>query len=554
MKRLSIQRLGAVLVALLMVGMGQAQPLPYPMDTVRGKVYYLYPVQKSEGLYRISKNFNVSQEDIVACNPVLQSQGLREGQIVRIPYVQPLDSTQYIVHILQPKETLYGLSKRYGVSINKLVECNPEVSKRMNIGDRLLIPRSEITPKKESPIATKKDTAVAPVEPKVAEKPILMGKTERTNPLKRPKEDKKVGLDTAKVDSLPLPTETVVPATDLPIRIAYLLPLMTDVAQRTPTIDRFVEFYEGALLAIQNLQKTGQKFEIYVYDIEKNNVKLQKLLQRPEFLNMDAIVGPAYPSQVSLVSEFAFAHHIPTLVPFTSKIPDLERNPYLLQFNPSQEAEIQAMCHYLCSKKTNARCIFIGAEDEESNATVAQIRQGLDREMRKNCVGIQPIDCVEVPYSAFQNDSLLLSLRSDKDNILIFASDKYADIEPLLPKVKGLQHATILSYYAWQKYDLPLPTVYTTVFQADPSFFALRNYEAQFEKYFKHSLSTTDPRYDLLGYDLTSYLVRLLQQSTSTSFSQAVEQPYKGLQSEIQLMRKTMTGGYENQNIRIVRK
>ena len=38
--------------------------LPYPLDTIDGKVYYRYTVERSIGLYRISKNFGVSQEEI----------------------------------------------------------------------------------------------------------------------------------------------------------------------------------------------------------------------------------------------------------------------------------------------------------------------------------------------------------------------------------------------------------------------------------------------------------------------------------------------------------
>ena len=120
-----------------------AQTADYPLDTVRGKVYYRYPVQKGEGLYRISKNFSVSQEDIVSANPELQKSGLKLGQVILVPAVLPVDSAQYIVHELQPKETLYGVSRLYGVKIAQIEELNPETSKTMRIGERLLIPKTD---------------------------------------------------------------------------------------------------------------------------------------------------------------------------------------------------------------------------------------------------------------------------------------------------------------------------------------------------------------------------------------------------------------------------
>ena len=51
----------------------------YPLDTIKGRIYYRYTVEKSVGLYRISVNFKVSQEEILRANPELQKRGLRYG-------------------------------------------------------------------------------------------------------------------------------------------------------------------------------------------------------------------------------------------------------------------------------------------------------------------------------------------------------------------------------------------------------------------------------------------------------------------------------------------
>ena len=51
-----------VLAAMMSIGLSAQAILPYPLDTVDGQVYYRYTVERSIGLYRISKNFGVSQE------------------------------------------------------------------------------------------------------------------------------------------------------------------------------------------------------------------------------------------------------------------------------------------------------------------------------------------------------------------------------------------------------------------------------------------------------------------------------------------------------------
>ena len=96
-----MKRVHILLVALLTFMTASALPVDsLTRDTVNGKVVYKYTVQKSEGLYRISKNFGVSQEEIINLNPILKSEGLKLGQIIYIPAVEQFDSTQYVVHTL----------------------------------------------------------------------------------------------------------------------------------------------------------------------------------------------------------------------------------------------------------------------------------------------------------------------------------------------------------------------------------------------------------------------------------------------------------------------
>jgi hypothetical protein len=70
-----------IVVLLLAVMSVQAQELlNYPLDTVNGEEVYRYQVEKSIGLYRIGVNFNVSQAEIVRCNPQLRERGLHYGE------------------------------------------------------------------------------------------------------------------------------------------------------------------------------------------------------------------------------------------------------------------------------------------------------------------------------------------------------------------------------------------------------------------------------------------------------------------------------------------
>ena len=63
----------------------RGQQLDYPLDTIDGQIYYRYTVERSIGLYRISLNFGVTQEEILKANPHLQTQGLRFEEVILIP-------------------------------------------------------------------------------------------------------------------------------------------------------------------------------------------------------------------------------------------------------------------------------------------------------------------------------------------------------------------------------------------------------------------------------------------------------------------------------------
>ena len=62
-----------------------AQLLPYPIDTINGTAVYRYSVEKSIGLFRISKNFGITQEEIIQWNPQLEKRGLRFEEELLIP-------------------------------------------------------------------------------------------------------------------------------------------------------------------------------------------------------------------------------------------------------------------------------------------------------------------------------------------------------------------------------------------------------------------------------------------------------------------------------------
>ena len=564
-----------LLAALMWVNGLFAQAETWPKDTVDGVVVYRYTVQKSEGLYRISKNFNVSQEELVRLNPKLQTEGLKLGQVILVPVKeeQPAAADSSMVkHVIEPKETLYAISKRYGVSVAELQAANPEVSKNMPIGATLLIPvraaegatlpvpqmQAEApkmdapqpqleapkveTPKAEEPVLpTPKLQADAPK----AEEPVL--------PTPKLQADSLIAVQQVATDSmvehpLLLPYDSSI-ISALPLRIAYLLPFQVEAAKRDGQMDRFIDFYEGALLAIYEAQACGQHFEIFTYDVQKSDIAIQKVLKKGEMQNLDAIIGPAYPAQVSHAALFAKQNRIPCIIPFTNKVSGLEHNPYLMQFNPSAQKEAEAAVRLLSAHKDSLQLVFVDPQASEVSPFVSTLRE------KALAAGFTTAD---IALQTIINDSLTTILKQDKKNILVFNSDKYVSVNAVMSKVvnqKKGHSLALFGRYSWQHEKCPIEMVYVSIFH-EPNTAHMASYEALYKQYFGHALSSLQPRYDLLGYDLTKAVIRhllLSQQAVSDQDKQHVfAEEHIGLQSDIHYERASEEGGLENIGIKLI--
>ncbi len=151
-----------------------AQVSDLPRKTMNGKEYYVYKVSKGEGFYSITKKFDISEEDIIKYNPAAKN-GLKRDQVLFIP-VDKDDNLQSTVsssfeHTIKRGETLYAISKMYNVSIDDICKLNPGARKRINAGDKLLIPQnknknesqpSQTTAKASTKTTQKEKTTVPP--------------------------------------------------------------------------------------------------------------------------------------------------------------------------------------------------------------------------------------------------------------------------------------------------------------------------------------------------------------------------------------------------------
>ena len=120
---------------------------------IGGKIYYIHIVKKGETLYSISKAYGVSQKEISRENPLLVT-GLQPGMALKIPWVEKTTTAEpavpggkYLYHTMREGETLYALSRQYHVDVDEILRLNPALQvEDIPLGTRIRIPVKRVVP------------------------------------------------------------------------------------------------------------------------------------------------------------------------------------------------------------------------------------------------------------------------------------------------------------------------------------------------------------------------------------------------------------------------
>lgn len=151
-----------------------------------------HTVVQGDNPYNIAKKYGITVDELLKLNPKHKDGKLAIGDVLTVksdkaatPVVtktvvaeKAAPSTSVGKIVLQPKQTIYGITKQYRISETDLRKLNPELDTHMKIGDEITLPLASI--KKfggsQQPVATEKPVE-APVEKVVAATPAVEGET-----------------------------------------------------------------------------------------------------------------------------------------------------------------------------------------------------------------------------------------------------------------------------------------------------------------------------------------------------------------------------------------
>lgn len=153
------------------------------------------------------------------------------------------------------------------------------------------------------------------------------------------------------------------------INIALLLPMLlkeTEIDKVQRKNQFVIDFYYGLLVAQEKLREEGVKTNLYLYDTEKDEQKINTILKNPTLQNADLIMGPMFPKDTPPVLNFAMANNIMLVNPLTSNAEVLKKYAHAYLTEPSSEAMGSKAAKYAFKNFSDTTIIYFGNQRQDS--------------------------------------------------------------------------------------------------------------------------------------------------------------------------------------------
>lgn len=545
-----------------------------------GQGFTKHTVVKGETVPAIAQKYKVTPYDIYKLNPDSQN-GIKENSILLIPksIPQPTSSaatpktptlnkvTEYTV---VTGDTKYNVAKRFGISVEELELQNPEIKESLPLGFNLKIksaaaPKSIINPDK----AQVKESDLLEYTVKAGEtlysltrlfnltEASLMGlNPDLSNGLKEgmvlkvpanlsfSKENKNALKDLTKSISNQQKKKLVL---FLPFNASKIqndtVTLVSERLKKDKFLNMTLDFYSGALMAIDSAKVLGLNFDVKIFDSEetKNTTSAVSIVSGADFTNTDAVIGPFYQVNVEKVAGVLENKNIPVISPLSKEEGKSYANLY--QSMPQNDALKNAMFDYMRAKNGN----IIAVVDPKKNA----IKQYL-QEYQK---GIKLVGVNE--KGGFVGDSIKKYFVKNRMNYVVLVSEKTGVIFTVTNTMQStikdypLQLVILETNETLDFEEIALSRL-TKLKMAYPS--ASRENETlesqQFANAFKKKNRIFPNQYAIRGFDLTfDTMLRLSQGQTFEESANATAS--EQIESKFDYAKK-MSGGYANNGIYIL--
>ncbi len=137
-----------------------------------------------------------------------------------------------------------------------------------------------------------------------------------------------------------------------------------------------LNFYAGAKMALQELNREKIKLKVTVLDTEASTTQTDRLIgSNADLAAADLIIGPYRRDNIQLLAEFAKQKEIPLVSPYSASSNITEKNPYYLQVRPTLETHCQAILQHVRRHYRPEQILLIGPNQDISRNSFAALQQ-----------------------------------------------------------------------------------------------------------------------------------------------------------------------------------
>ena len=401
--------LTSILISCSFVAFGQ--PSIASIIEENGERFYQHKVEDGNTLWVLQQIYDVPVEVILSKNPSLK-EGLKLGQIVMIPIKKKYDNIED--YIVKDKETLYGLSMTFEMSVDELIKLNPDLIEGLKKGQVIKVPRyatSEVKVEQESEVeeienpfvidtttrnSIREEAAVSfsdsTVRYIVMADETIYSISKRfmvtTSDLIKDNNLSSNSLYEGQVLIIPVKmeridevdfgviTEEYDPESDDPLifeikdeySIAILLPFHLDPATGYSKYLSYLsaQFYMGASMALDSLQAQGLNAKVHFFDTSNDSASIIKVLSEEKFTDMDLVIGPLVSDYMDLVSAYCKQHKIRMVSPVSSDASLLKDNRLVYASVASNISLMNGLALYILENNADDNILLIKPNEANS--------------------------------------------------------------------------------------------------------------------------------------------------------------------------------------------
>ena len=424
-----------------------------------------------------------------------------EAQQDTIIYNKP-----FAIHIVQPRETLYSISRQYNAELNDLVISNPAVIQGLHVGFKLLVPL--------------RHTIVRPVDNNTISQSTKSVTSDTLS--KKIKNDSDFRIST--LPSYELDTTKIKVALLLPFYLDFNDSLKVNNNNKNlvyPKSKVALDFYFGFQLAIDSLTELGYNIDLMVLDVPNDSV-FESILTSNVLYDREYIFGPIYIRQFEELAKFYGYDTEKKLISPLSYMSVKNKYLNIFQSVPLSYVQIDALIDYLLHTNNSDELILLGQDREDDLISYAKKKLSLQI-MNRRC------QVFTFDKNQLSNRDLLKSkLKSDK-NIMIIPSNDRSFVSRLLPTLGSMEDTvfTIYGLNTWNRFDnldyydlVNLNVHMPSIFMNDNSQFYSDFVNNYYQKYFSYPEKYAYSAYQQCLYFLSSEFRVLLDFKTfpNTSF------------------------------------